>query len=190
MYSFFAYLSRMRYITRWNLMRNTMPEDIAQHSLQVAMLAHGLAEIRKRVFGQPADPDRAALLAVYHESGETITGDLPTPIKYFSPEIRQAYAAVETVAEKRLLNMLPDVLKEDFVPLLHPEDEPMWPLVKAADRLSAYLKCVEELKAGNQEFEKAYSTIRRELEASPLPEVAYFMEQFEPAFHLTLDELN
>lgn len=190
MYSFFAYLSRMRYITRWNLMRNTMPEDIAQHSLQVAMLAHGLAVIRQRVFHEPADPDRATLLAVYHESGETITGDLPTPIKYFSLEIRQAYAAVEQVAEKKLLSMLPEALQPDFAPLLRPEEEPMWPLVKAADRLSAYLKCVEELKAGNSEFEKAYASIRKELEASPLPEVGYFMEQFEPAFHLTLDELN
>jgi len=190
MYSFFAYLSRMRYITRWNLMRNTVPEDISQHSLQVAMLAHGLALIRKRVFRVDCDPERATVLAVYHEAGETITGDLPTPIKYFSPEIRNAYAAVEKVAEKKLLEMLPEVLREDFAPLMHPEDEAMWPLVKAADKLSAYLKCVEELKAGNREFEKAYLSIEKELRASDLPEVAYFLEHFAPAYHLTLDELN
>lgn len=190
MYPFFAYLSRMRYITRWNLMRNTAPEDIQQHSLQVAFLAHGLAVIRNRYFGGTADPARAALLAVYHEAGETITGDLPTPIKYFNPKIREAYALVETVATEKLLDMLPPELREDFQPLLCQDTDELRALVKAADKLSAYLKCVEELKAGNREFEKAHESIRRELEASPLPEVAYFMEKFAPAFSLTLDELN
>ena len=190
MFSFFAYLSRMRYITRWNLMRNTFPEDIAQHSQQVAMLAHGLAVIRKTVFHVDCDPQRAALLGLYHEAGETITGDLPTPVKYFNPEIRKAYAKVEAVAEKKLLEMLPEEMRQEFVPLLHPEDEELWPLVKAADKLSAYLKCVEEIKAGNLEFEKAMVSTRRELEKCDLPEVAYFLEQFAPAFSLTLDELN
>lgn len=189
---FFAYLSRMKYILRWNLMRNTKPENIQEHSLQVAMLAHGLAVIRNRLFGGTLDADHIMTLAVYHEASEVITGDLATPIKYFNPEIREAYKRIEGVANDRLAAMLPEALREDFVPLLRQEEGEEHDVVKAADRLCAYLKCVEEIKAGNSEFERAMQSIRKDLDALSqcMPEVAYFLEHFEPSFHLTLDELN
>lgn len=189
---FFAYLSRMKYILRWNLMRNTRGENIQEHSLQVAMLAHGLAVIRNRVFGGDIDCDRVMTLAVYHEASEVITGDLATPIKYFNPKIREAYKQIEGVASERLEAMLPEELQGDYHDLLQQQPGVEHDLVKAADRLSAYLKCVEELKAGNGEFERAMQSIRRDLEemAGHLPEVGYFLEHFEPSFHLTLDELN
>ena len=189
---FFAYLSRMKYILRWNLMRNTRSENIQEHSLQVAMLAHGLAVIRNRVFGGDVDCDRVMTLAVYHEASEVITGDLATPIKYFNPKIRDAYKQIEGVAAERQEAMLPKELQACYHDLLQQPQGAEHDLVKAADRLSAYLKCVEELKAGNGEFERAMQSIRRDLGemAERLPEVGYFLEHFEPSFHLTLDELN
>ena len=189
---FFAYLARMKFIQRWNIMRNTQAENIQEHSLQVAMIAHGLAVIRRRVFGGQVDPQRVMALAVFHEAGEVITGDLATPIKYFNPQIKSAYAQIEEVACRRLLDMVPEELRPEYRSLLTDKsgEEELWRLVKAADKLSAYLKCVEELKAGNQEFSRAQKSIESELKDLGLPEVEYFLERFAPSFSLTLDELN
>lgn len=189
---FFAYLSRMRLIRRWGLMRNSYDENIQEHSLQVVLVAHGLATIRNTHFGGDVDADRVAVLAAYHEAGEVFTGDLPTPIKYFNPEIKQSYDAIEEFAKGRLQRMLPPELQPAFQPLLFPQpaEQELWRIVKAADKICAYLKCVEELKAGNQEFAKAERTIRQELDRLALPEVKYFMQVFAPSFGLALDELN
>lgn len=188
---FFALISRMRYIGRWGLMRNTFEENIQEHSHMVAVLAHALAVIRRDVFGGDIDPGQAAVLALYHDAPEILTGDLPTPVKYYNPEIRDAYREVETVSARRLLSMLPDVLRPAYEPLLLEDPESGYhAVVKAADKLSAYIKCVEELKAGNSEFRQAAEQTRQALEASPLPEVGYFLEHFMPGFELTLDELR
>ena len=157
----------------------------------VAVLAHALAVIRRDVFGGDIDPGQAAVLALYHDAPEILTGDLPTPVKYYNPEIRDAYREVETVSARRLLSMLPDALRPAYEPLLLEDLESGYhAVVKAADKLSAYIKCVEELKAGNSEFRQAAEQTRQALEASPLPEVGYFLEHFMPGFELTLDELR
>ena len=189
-HNFFALISRMRYIERWGLMRNTFQENIQEHSHMVAVLAHALAVIRREVFGGEIDPGRAAVLALYHDAPEILTGDLPTPVKYYNPEIQDAYRAVEEVSAQKLLSMLPEGLRPAYAPLLLPEEDGCHALVKAADKLAAYIKCVEELKAGNLEFRQAAQQTRQVLEESPLPEVAYFLERFLPGFHLTLDELQ
>ena len=189
--NFFAYISRMRYIGRWSLMRNSLPENIQEHSHMVAVLAHALGVIRRDVFGVPCDPNEAAAVALYHDSSEILTGDLPTPIKYHSPEIRDAYKQVEALACRKLLDTLPEALRPAYEELLSGEtQERLHELVKAADKLSAYIKCIEERKAGNDEFLSAEKQTRRILEESGLPEVDYFMERFIPAFELTLDELG
>ncbi|MGI6679025.1 MAG: 5'-deoxynucleotidase [Dehalobacterium sp.] len=192
MHHFFAYMSRMKFIQRWGLMRNTRPENIQEHSLEVTMIAHALALIRNRFFEGQISPERVMALAVYHEASEVITGDLATPIKYFNPEIEHAYRKIEHVAKEKLMGMLPRDLKEDYETLLFigEEDQENWRLVKAADKISAYLKCVEELKSGNQEFSKALKMIKQDLDRLDLPEVAYFLEHFLPSYQLTLDELN
>lgn len=189
---FFAYLARMKFIQRWGLMRNTFPENIQEHSLQVSMIAHGLALIKNELFAGKVSPERTAVLALYHDIGEVITGDLATPIKHFNPQIKTAYDAIEVVARQKLLGMLPEELQSAYRPFffLQEDDRDHWQLIKAADKICAYLKCVEELKAGNQEFLKAEKVIKAELEKSPLPEVVYFMEHFVPSFSLPLDELN
>ena len=190
-FSFFAYLSRMRYINRWGLMRNTFQENVQEHSHMVAVLAHTLAVIRRDVLGKPADPGLAAAAALYHDAPEILTGDLPTPIKYYSPDIRDAYKQVEQVSAGKLLDMLPPELRGAYEPLVREEYDPdTRALVKAADKLSAYIKCVEELKAGNSEFRQAAEQTLEALKAYGLPEVDYFMEHFLPAFGLTLDELG
>ena len=190
-HSFFAYIARMKYIGRWGLMRSTVPENIQEHSHMVAVLAHALAVIRREVYGGEIDPGQAAVLALYHDAPEILTGDLPTPVKYFNPEIRDAYKAVEAVSARRLLALLPPELQQVYAPLLG-EDAggELHAIVKAADKLSAYIKCVEELKAGNHEFKQAAEQTLEALKASPLPEVGYFMEHFLPGFSLTLDELQ
>ena len=189
--NFFAYISRMRYIGRWSLMRNSLPENIQEHSHMVAVLAHALGVIRRDVFGVPCDPNEAAAVALFHDSSEILTGDLPTPIKYHSREIRGAYSQVEALACEKLLATLPEALRPAYEPLLTGETQArLHDLVKAADKLSAYIKCIEERKAGNNEFLSAEAQTRRVLEASPLPEVAYFMEHFIPAFEKNLDELG
>jgi 5'-deoxynucleotidase len=188
----FAYLSRMKFIRRWGLMHNTYPENIQEHSLRVAMIAHALAVVRNRHFGGQASPERAALLALYHDAGEVLTGDMPAPVKYFNPEIRAAYRGIEAAAHDKLFAMVPDALKADYRPLLFPADADRahWELVKAADKVCAYVKCLEEVAAGNNEFAKAEKALRAAVDGLDLPEVRYFMETFAPSFRLTLDELG
>ena len=189
-YEFFALLSRMRYITRWGLMRNTFSENIQEHSHQVAVLAHGLALIRRDILGLEANPERCATAALFHDASEILTGDLPTPIKYYNPDIKDAYKQVERVSGDKLLAMLPEELRESYAPLIHEEDPSVHSIVKAADKLSAHIKCIEELKAGNQEFESAAAQTRRALEEMDLPELNWFLEHCLPAFAKNLDELN
>ena len=189
--NFFAYISRMRYIGRWSLMRNSLPENIQEHSHMVAVFAHALGVIRRDVFGRPCDPNAAAAVALFHDSSEILTGDLPTPIKYHSAEIREAYKQVEDLACHQLLNTLPTELRPAYEELLIGQtQEALHDLVKAADKLSAYVKCIEERKAGNNEFLSAEKQSRRALEESGLPEVEYFLAHFIPAFEKDLDELG
>ena len=189
---FFAYLARMKFIQRWGLMRNTRPENIQEHSLQVAMIAHGLAIIKNRLFNGQVNPERVVVLALYHDISEVITGDLATPIKNFNPKIKTAYNEIEIVARRKLFRMLPDSLKPEYEPFFFPTeaDREYWTLVKAADKICAYLKCLEELEAGNQEFAKAERAIKADIDQLALPEAEYFMVNFVPSFSLTLDELN
>lgn len=191
MSKFFAFINRMRYIKRWSLMRSVREENIMEHSHQVAVIAHALALIKNKVYGGDVCVEKAVLLAQYHEVGEVITGDLPTPIKYFNPEIKSAYKDLEEVASRRILNTLPESLKGDYEAFVLPDENCYeYKLVKAADRLSAYLKCVEEVKAGNSEFKKAKTSIGNELKKSQMEEVQYFLKEFAPAYELTLDELD
>jgi len=187
---FFAYISRMRFIQRWALMRNTAQENVQEHSHQVAVLAHALAVIRNGKFGGTVDAGAVAVAALYHDASEILTGDMPTPIKYFNPDIRKAYKEVEAVAERKLVDMLPQELRSVYEPVLTDIPAEVEELVKAADKLSAYIKCVEELKAGNNEFREAAAQTRRALEEYGLPEVRYFMDTFMDSFSLTLDELK
>jgi len=187
---FFAMLSRMRYINRWGLMRNTFQENIQEHSHQVAVLAHALAVIQNRYFGGQVDPGAVAVAALYHDASEILTGDMPTPIKYDNPDIKAAYKQVEAMAEQKLLSMLPEELRCDFDEAVTIPDPEVHTLVKAADKLSAYIKCVEELKAGNTEFKKAKEQTYTALKRNPSPALEYFMEHFLDGFELTLDELN
>ena len=190
-YNFFAYISRMRYIGRWSLMRNALPENIQEHSHMVAVIAHALAIIRRDVFHVPCVPEEYAAVALYHDCSEILTGDLPTPIKYHSPEIIGAYRQVESLACQKLLDTLPEELRGAFAPMLEGETQARChDLVKAADKLSAYIKCIEERRAGNDDFLSAERQTRKILEDCHLPEVDYFLEHFIPAFELTLDELG
>ena len=191
MYNFFAYISRMRYIIRWSLMRNALQENIQEHSHMVAVIAHALALIRRDVFHIPCDPNEYAAAALYHDASEILTGDLPTPIKYHSREIQGAYKQVEELACRKLLETLPQELRCSYEELFVGQTQArLHDLVKAADKISAYIKCVEERKAGNNEFISAEKQTRELLKNSALPEVRYFMENFIPAFELTLDELG
>ena len=190
-YSFFALISRMRNITRWTLMRNNTVENIQEHSHMVAVIAHALAVIKRDVLGADADPGKAAAAALFHDASEIFTGDMPTPIKYFDPEIITAYKRIENVALRKLLSGLPQEMRPAYESLLSPaavDDTPA--LVKAADTLAAYIKCLEELKTGNLEFKLAAQQSRKKLAALSMPEVEYFIENFIPAFELTLDELD
>lgn len=191
MYKFFAYLDRMKYIKRWSLMRSVREENIMEHTEQVAVIAHALALINNKIFGGTANVADTVLLAQYHEVGEVITGDLPTPIKYFNPEIKSAYKDLEKKASERILDMLPDVLKEEYEKYVLPKDDTIeYKLVKSADKLSAYLKCIEELKAGNSEFKKAKNSIEKEIKNMDVKEAEYYLKHFVPAYELTLDELD
>lgn len=187
---FFAYISRLRYIARWGLMRNTVQENVQEHSHMVAVLAHALAVIQRDLYGSHIDPGHVATVALYHDASEIFTGDLPTPVKYHNEEIQTAYQAIEAGATKRLLSLLPAVLQDAYTPLLADADEEVHTLVKAADKLAAYIKCVEELKTGNVEFQSAAEQTLRALSAMQLPALSYFMEQFLPAFSRNLDELQ
>ena len=189
-YNFFPMIARMKYINRWGLMRNTQAENIQEHSHQVAVLAHALAVIQNRYYGGQVDPGAVAVAALYHDASEILTGDMPTPIKYDNPDIQNAYKAVESVAEQKLLSMLPEDLRADYDEIITIPDPEVHALVKAADKLSAYLKCVEELKAGNAEFKKAREQTYAALCQNPIPALKYFMDHFLEGFELTLDELN
>ena len=191
MFKFFAYINRMKYIKRWSLMRSVREENIMEHSQQVAVIAHALAVIRNKIYGGNVDVSRVVLLSQYHEVGEVITGDLPTPIKYFNPEIKTAYKDLEKNACERILNMLPENLQAEYKQYIIPDIETEEDfLVKCADKLCAYLKCVEEIKAGNSEFKKAKGTIQSELKSLKSREVDYYLKEFAPAYELTLDELD
>ena len=189
-YHFFPMIARMRYISRWGLMRNTDPENVQEHSHMVAVLAHALAVIENERFSGQTDPGVVAVAALYHDASEILTGDMPTPIKYDNPDIHTAYKAVEAVAEQKLLSMLPPDLRPAYDEAITIPDPHVRDLVKAADKLSAYLKCLEELKAGNTEFRKAKEQTYAALLQNPLPALRCFMEEFLPGFELTLDELS
>lgn len=191
MYHFFAMLSRMKYINRWGLMRNTRSENICEHSLETALLAHALATIGNEKFGKQYLADRAAMLAVLHDASEIITGDLPTPVKYHSEEIRKAYGEVEELAVEHLVSMLPEELRPPYRELMTmtgEQDQELLPIVKAADKLSALIKCVEERRSGNHDFHKAEQTIRTSIEEMKLPEADYFLKEFLPSYGLTIEE--
>ena len=186
---FFAMLSRMKYISRWALMRNTERENLSEHSLETAVIAHALAVLGNSRFGRQVNPERVALLAVYHDVPEILTGDMPTPVKYYNPQIREAYGEVERTAGERMLAMLPDDIREEYRSLLIQEEGSLEArLVKAADKLSALIKCIEERKAGNMEFVCAERATEQSLRAMELPEADAFLEEFIPAYALTLDE--
>ena len=190
-YSFFALMGRMNCIDRWGLMRNTRIENIQEHSHMVAVLAHALAVIGREKYGSAVDPNEAAVAGLYHDASEILTGDLPTPVKYDNPAIKDAYKAVERVAAEKLLSMLPGELRPAFDPYVKEELDPaLLVVVKAADKLAAHIKCLEELRAGNSEFKLAARQTRAALDAMDLPALDYFIKHFLPAFELTLDELR
>ena len=189
-YSFFAHMARLKLITRWSLMRNTQPENDAEHSLQVAMIAHGIALMGRDRYGRDVNPEHVLSLAVYHDATEVMTGDLPTPVKYHSDALRGAYKQLETLSAERLLRFLPDDLRPSMTPYLKQEKGYEKDIVRAADKISAYIKCLEEQRAGNREFDYAAENIRRALAETDLPEVQDFLRDFLPAFDMTLDEMN
>lgn len=189
-HSFFAYIFRMRYIARWALMRNTRTENVEEHSYEVAVLSHALAVIGREVFHKELNPDKTAAAALFHDAPEIITGDMPTPIKYYNPELKTAYKRVEAVAQDKLLSMLPPELVSAYEPLVRESDPEVRRYVKAADKLAAWLKCQEELKAGNSEFKKAAGETLSALQSMGMEEVDWFLAHLGGAFHLTLDELG
>ncbi|GLP96258.1 5'-deoxynucleotidase [Paraferrimonas sedimenticola] len=189
---FFAHLARMKLIMRWPLMHNLKPENVQEHSLQVAMVAHALALIHNRFYEGQFDPFKLATMAIFHDASEILTGDLPTPVKYFNKEIETEYKKIEAIAENKLLQMVPEDFQDDYAELIDSSQmqEADKALVKSADTLCAYLKCLEELSSGNQEFKLAKSRLESSLNANPDPAVAYFREHFVPSFNLSLDEIN
>lgn len=189
-YNFFAMVNRMKYIDRWALMPNTQKENIAEHSHSVAVIAHALALIGKREFGKDYDENRVAVLALYHDTTEVITGDMPTPVKYYNDEIKSVYKKIEAVAGQRLLSMLPDEYKADYEPMFEhiEEDRELWLLVKAADKISALIKCIEENRMGNREFDIALKAQEQKIAEIDIPEVKFFSEHFLKSYYLTLDE--
>ena len=187
---FYALMGRMRYITRWGLMRNTFSENISEHSHQVAVLAHALALIRRDILKLPTpDPDQCAVAALYHDASEILTGDLPTPIKYYNPDIKEAYKQVERIAGNRLLDLLPAELRASYEHYVLEDDEELLPFIKAADKLSAHIKCLEEQKAGNTEFDTAAKQTWESMKAMERPELDWFLENCLSAFALNLDQL-
>lgn len=191
MNSFFAYLARLKLIRRWGLMQSVWPENDAEHTLQTVTIAHALAVIRRDVFHVPCNVERCAMLAVYHDASEVFTGDLPTPVKYFNPALHGEYEKIEMMARERLLRTLPEEMRPGYKPyVVDMEKDELWPLAKAADTLSAYLKCVEELRAGNHEFKKAHDEIKKKIEDMHCREADWFLNRFARSFTLTLDEME
>ena len=187
---FYALMGRMRYITRWGLMRNTFSENISEHSHMTAVLAHALALIRRDILKLPTpDPDKCAVAALYHDASEILTGDLPTPIKYYNPEIKEAYKQVERIAGNRLLDMLPAQLRDSYEHYVLEDDEALLPFIKGADKLSAHIKCLEEQKAGNTEFDTAAKQTWDAMKAMERPELDWFLDNCLGAFTLNLDQL-
>lgn len=184
---FYAILSRMKNINRWGLMRNTRNENLSEHSLEVAVIAHALALIGKKRLGKNTEPDKVAVAAMFHDTSEIITGDMPTPIKYYNPEIREAYKKIEAVAEEQLISMLPKDFRDDFKEIYSPDSE-ITAYVKAADKISALIKCIEEIKMGNMEFKDAEASTRKTIESLDMPEVEIFMNEFIDSYYLTLDK--
>ncbi|MBR5473268.1 MAG: 5'-deoxynucleotidase [Clostridia bacterium] len=186
---FYAMMSRMKNIERWGLMRNTRPENLSEHTLEVAFIAHALAVIRNRRFGGNVDANAVAVAAMFHDTSEIITGDMPTPIKYYNTNIKNVYKEIESIAEERLISLLPEDLQDDFNPIYNPDDE-VKSLVKAADKISALIKCIEEKNSGNQEFRSAEKSTLTAIKELNLPEADMFLEEFINSFSLTLDELK
>lgn len=189
---FFAMVARMKYINRWALMRNTENENVCEHSMEVSAIAHALAVIKNKKFGGNLNCERASVLALYHDMPEILTGDMPTPVKYHNPDIRDVYKEVEKSACKTLLDMLPEEIRGEYESLFFPceSDEYLRKIVKAADKISALTKCIEEKKAGNSEFDYASESARKAIEEMNMPEVDYFMDKFLDSFALTLDQQN
>lgn len=190
MSNFFAMVSRMRLIDRWALMQNAAEENIAEHSHNVAVIAHALCVIGNKKFGKKYNAERCALLAIYHDTTEVITGDMPTPVKYGSDEMKTVYKNVEALAGNRLLDMLPPEFRNEYNPLFNKDskDEELWKIVKAADKIDALIKCINETRMGNREFEKALEAQEKLIDEIDMPEVEYFRKEFLPAYYLTLDE--
>ncbi|HVL02783.1 MAG TPA: 5'-deoxynucleotidase [Dongiaceae bacterium] len=192
MFHFFAYVAKLKYIVRWGLKRNVESENVKEHSFDVAVIAHALALIRNRYFGGNVDSNQLAMVALFHDASEVLTGDLPGPIKYFNPSIAEAYKEVEKAAKAKLLTMLPEELQGDYAPLI--DDSAMTKdlkrLVKAADVLAAYIKCIQEVESNNHEFQVARLRVENMLQDYDLPEVHFFLEKFLPSYRLTLDELG
>ncbi len=188
--SFFAMVNRMKYIDRWALMNNSTKENIAEHSHSVAVIAHALALIGNKKFDKNYDAQRVAVLALYHDTTEVITGDMPTPVKYYNDDIKNVYKDIERIAGDRLLSMLPEDFREDYKPFFehNEEDKELWLLVKAADKISALVKCIEEDRMGNREFERALEAQKKIIDNIDLDEVKYFRDNFLPSYYLTLDE--
>lgn len=190
-HDFFAFLSRMRYISRWGLMRNTIPENIQEHSLDVAVIAHALAMIRNTYYGGSLDPSRAAMYGIFHDASEIFTGDMPTPVKHFDTNLKKSFHQLEDKARRKLLAMLPPELAREYEPLFFFDDQEEYVLlVKAADRIAALTKCIEEVKSGNHEFRRAEAEHYEQLSSSAQPEVIYFLEKLLPGYRLSLDELK
>lgn len=189
-YNFFAMVNRMKYIDRWALMPNSHKENIAEHSHSVAVIAHALALIGNKEFGKNYNCERAAVLALYHDTTEVITGDMPTPVKYYNDDIKNVYKDIERAAGERLLKMLPDDYKVDYISMFEKqeEDKELWKLVKAADKISALIKCIEENRTGNKEFDIALKSQEQKIADIDMPEVKFFSEYFLKAYYLTLDE--
>ncbi|MGI5892366.1 MAG: 5'-deoxynucleotidase [Bacillota bacterium] len=188
---FFAYIARMKLIKRWSLMRSVIPENIQEHSLQVAIIAHALAIINNKYFANDVDAKEVAVLALYHDVGEVIVGDLPTPVKYYNPQIKSAYGEIEEIAKQKLLSLLPPDLQEEYKAIFSPPEGKARILIKVADKISAYIKCIEEISAGNGEFLKAEQALKEELKKyAHIPEANYFIEHFLPSFRLTIDEMD
>lgn len=190
MINFYAYISRMKHIKRWGLMRNTETENIKEHSFDVSVIAHALALIKNKLFGGKEDPLHVMALALFHETGEVITGDIATPIKYFNPEVKEAFQNIERIAAEKIVAMTPEDLRDEYAGLILHDGDEAYKIVKYADKLCAYIKCLEEEKTGNTEFAKARAKIEESLRAIDAPEVKYFMKNCVKAYELTLDELN